>query len=163
MTENRFFQQFNSNIKFTYSCLDRVICRGYIRTMFSVANIVFLLRNLGFTKVSNGVFRLLRGQLKKHVQKRAKKFNIPILWWDNHGGGKNGSKSEYVEKTYLIKAKKEGLFGPLCILKSSENVRTAWSRELKKKNGKFYPQLYICNKPVSQYYIYIYDKDFGLC
>ena len=163
MSDNKFFQQFSSNIKFTYSCFDRVICRGYIRSMFSVANIVLLLRNLGFTKISNGVLTLLRDQLKKHIEKQAKNHDIPILWWNNYGGGKNGSKSAFVEKNYLRRAKKEGHFGPLCIIKSVENVRTAWSRQLKKKNGKYYTGLYMCNKPVSQYYIYIYDRNFGLC
>ena len=163
MLDNRFFQQFNSNIEFTYSCFDRIICRGYIRSMFSVANIVLLLRNLGFTKVSKGVLDLLRDQLKKHISKRAEKFNIPILWWKNCGGGKNGSKSKYVEKNYLKKAKKDGRFGPLCILKSAENVRTVYGRQLKNKKGKFYDRLYMCNMPVSQYYIYFYDINFGLC
>lgn len=161
--QNQFINQFESNIKFSYSSFDRVIVRGYIRSMFSVSNIVVLLRNLGFKNIGIGIFRLFRDQLKRHIEKKASSYGIPVLWWNSVDGGKNGSKQEYVERHFLNKAKKERKFGPLCIIKASENVKTAWSRQLQRKNEKFYNQLYMCNKLISQYYIYIYDKVFGLC
>jgi len=43
---NAFLQQFSANIKFDYVCFDRVIIRGYIRSLFFEAGIVLFLRNL---------------------------------------------------------------------------------------------------------------------
>jgi len=56
---NSFVQQFSSNIKFKYSCFDRVILRGYILWLFFPAGVVHFLRAMGFKKLSNGVMRLL--------------------------------------------------------------------------------------------------------
>ena len=56
---NSFLNQFSENIKFKYFCFDRVIIRGYILCLFFPAGVVRLLRALGFTRLSNGVMRIL--------------------------------------------------------------------------------------------------------
>ena len=62
--KNAFVQQFSENIKFKYSCFDRVILRGYILYMFFPAGVVRFLRLMGFRKLSNGVMRILTDQLR---------------------------------------------------------------------------------------------------
>ena len=90
---NSFLNQFSENIKFKYFCFDRVIIRGYILCLFFPAGVVRLLRALGFTRLSNGVMRILTdlpavlkaqllqaGQLNAHIQKVARNNDIPIHW-----------------------------------------------------------------------------------
>lgn len=66
---NFFLQQFGPNIKFSYFCLDRVILRGYIRSLFFAGGVVTLLRALGFKQLTNGVMRILTDQLNSHPVK----------------------------------------------------------------------------------------------
>lgn len=158
MHTNGFTEQFSSHIKFVYSFFDRLIIRGYIQGMFSTGNVITLLRNLGFNQHNNGIIKLLAEQLGSHIKKESERLSVPILWRENLGGNEI-SMQEYVEDNYLQKGK----FGSLCIIKVMENVCTYWNREVMTKSGKPFNKMYWCKKPVSQYYIYINDKDFGLC
>ena len=56
---NSFLNQFSENIKFKYFCFDRVIIRGCILSLFFPGGVVRLLRALGFTRLSNGILRIL--------------------------------------------------------------------------------------------------------
>jgi len=85
--KNSFVKQFDQNIKFNYSCFDRVILRGYIIRLFFAGGIAVLLRALGFNSLSNGVMRILTDQLNSHIEKIAKAQNIPIHWWPSVNGG----------------------------------------------------------------------------
>jgi len=156
--KNGFTEQFDPHIKFVYSFFDRLIIRGYIQGMFDPKNVIVLLRNLGYSKHTNGVIKLLAEQLGSHIKKEAENKGVPILWRENIGG-KNVCMQSYVEQNYL----KEGQFGTLCIIKSMENVGTYWNKDITTKEGKLFTKMYWCNKPVSQYYIYINDKALGLC
>jgi hypothetical protein len=156
--KNGFTEQFDSHIKLIYSFFDRIIIRGYILPMFDPKNAISLLRNLGFSKHTNGVIKLLAEQLGAHIKKEADNKGIPILWRDNLGG-KDMSMQSHVEQNYL----KQGVFGTICIIKSLENTGTYWNKDITTKEGKIFTKMYWCNKPVSQYYIYINDKDLGLC
>jgi hypothetical protein len=77
---NSFLNQFSENIKFKYFCFDRVIIRGYILFLFFPGGVVPLLRALGFTRLRNGVLRILTDQLNAHIQKMARNKDIPIHW-----------------------------------------------------------------------------------
>ena len=58
---NSFINQFSENIKFNYTCFDRVIIRGYILKFFSLACVVLFLRAMGFSRKSNtGYFTELK-------------------------------------------------------------------------------------------------------
>jgi hypothetical protein len=93
-------KQFVQNIKFNYSCFDRVILRGYIIRLFFAGGIAVLLRALGFKSLSNGVMRILTDQLNSHIEKIAKARNIPIHWWPSINGGTDGAKQKYVQEKY---------------------------------------------------------------
>ncbi len=157
---NSFLQQFSDNIKFNYTCFDRVIIRGYIRSLFFEAGVVLFLRAMGFRRLTNGIMRIFTDQLNAHIKKQADKKGIPILWWPSVGGGVNGAKLRYVEKHYAAKYQGKGNF-VYCIIADKEPVRTFVSRELRTKSGKPFQRLYSCRKPVKQYYIYFHDQVLG--
>lgn len=154
---NSFVQQFAGNIKFNYTCFDRVIIRGYIRNLFFEAGVVLFLRAMGFHTLTNGVMRIFTDQLNAHIKKQADKMEIPVLWWPSAGGGVNGAKLRYVEKNYAAKYRGQGNF-VYCIIADKEPVRTFVSRGLKTKSGRLFHRLYSCRKPVKQYYIYFHDQ-----
>jgi hypothetical protein len=158
--KNDFLEQFSENMKFSYTCFDRVIIRGYIRNFFFTSGVVLFLRSLGFHKVSKGVLRILTDQLNSHIKKEADKHHIPIEWWPAVDGGTNGNKLRYVQKHYAKKYKGMGNF-TYCILTDNEPVQTYSSKEVTTKRGKKFHRLYKCRKPVKQYYIYFHDKVLG--
>ncbi len=158
--KNSFVQQFSENIKFKYSCFDRVILRGYILCMFFPAGVVRFLKLMGFRKLSNGVMRILTDQLNAHILKVAQARKVPIHWWPSTGGGKDGAKQKFVQEKYARHddGKGDHLY---CILTDKEPVKTFACREFISKNGKEYEKIYDCRKPVKQYYIYFHDQLLG--
>ena len=92
---NSFLNQFDSNIKFSYFCFDRVILRGYILPLFFEAGVAKFLRAMGFNRLTNGVMRILTDQLNSHIEKLAQKRNIPVHWWPSVGGGTDGAKQTH--------------------------------------------------------------------
>jgi hypothetical protein len=156
--DNQFIQEFSEHIKFSYSFFDRVIVRGYILKLFRPASVIALLRNLGFSNHSNGVFKLFSDQLNSHIKKVALKNNIPLLWRENYGG-KDLEMQSFVEENYYRKDK----FGAICIIKSLEFMGCFWNKQVNTKSGKFHTNMYWCKKQVTQHYIYFNDKTLGLC
>jgi len=157
---NSFVQQFSQNIKFQYSCFDRVILRGYILKMFFPAGVIMFLGLMGFRKFSNGVMRILTDQLNAHIMKVAGAKGVPVHWWPSVDGGKDGAKSKFVQDKYARHDQDKGdrLY---CILTDKEPVKTFACRELISKSGKKYEKLYDCRKPVKQYYVYSHDSLLG--
>lgn len=158
--KNSFLNQFQKNIKFNYHSFDRVIIRGYIRSLFFTAGIVRLLRLLGFYKASSGTMRLLTDQLNSHIKKTAEKHNIPIHWWPSLGGGIDGAKLRYVQEKYADK-NKSNRDKVYCIITDKEPTRTFAAREFLSKKGNPFTKIYKCRKPVKQYYIYVHDSLLG--
>lgn len=156
--ENKFTSDFKDHIKFSYSIFDRIIVRGYIIGMFRPANVIVLLRNLGFSKHSNGVFKLLSDQLNNHIKKLATKLDVPILWRENHGG-KEMEMQSYVEENYFDPNK----LGVICIIKSLEFMKCYWNKQIKTKNNAFFTKMFWLKKQVTQHYIYINDSVLGFC
>ena len=159
---NEFVKQFENNIKFNYTCFDRVIIKGYILKFFSIGVIVNFLKSMGFSKRHNGVLRIFTDQLNDHIQKEAKKDNIPIKWWPAIGG-KNGAKLKYVEKYFNKRYKplKKSTDHVFCIITDKEPVQTISSKEVRSIKGRLYNKFYKVRKPVKQYYIYFHDSVLG--
>jgi hypothetical protein len=168
---NIFLNLFSKNIKSVYSCYDRVIARGYILWMFSPANLICFLRKQGFNKHSNGVMRVFTDQLNAHVEKEAKRINVPIIWWASEfngqekgkqrkKGGRNGDKLEYVETYYAAKSKHRGDH-VFCIIADMESEFSYATREQISKKGAPYEKMYECRKIVKHYYIYFHDRLLG--
>jgi hypothetical protein len=158
--KNSFINQFSENIKFNYTCFDRVIIRGYILKFFSLACVVLFLRAMGFSRKSNGIMRIFTDQLNSHISKQAAKHEAQIFWWPSMDGGVNGAKLRFVEKAYADKFNGRGNH-VFCIITDKENVRTVAARDFVSKKGRKYQRLYQCRKPVKQYYIYVHDAVLG--
>jgi len=153
-----------NHINFSYSCLDRVVFRGYIRNLFVEGSVINLLRNLGFKKHSNGVLKTLTDQLNSHIKKVADNIGIQIHWWGNKEKEKYHSKIDLVQDIYRKElAKTHKTDKVICIIKSIENTRTFANRDVQTKAGKMFTKMFSCFKFVSHYYIYIQDKELGLC
>jgi len=154
----------NNHIKFTYSSFDRVVFRGYIRGLFREGGVINLLRNLGFRNHSNGVIKTLTDQLNSHIKKTAEKLGVVIHWWGNSEKAKYAHKLDLVEDVYRKELKKKHPKSKvICIIKSLENTRTFANKTITTKAGKLFTKMFSCFKFVSQYYIYIYDQELGLC
>ncbi len=158
LLQNKFTSDFSSHINFSYSFFDRIIVRGYIRSMFRPASVITLLRNLGFSKHTNGIFKLFSDQLNSHIKKLAVKFEVPILWRDNHGG-KEMEMQSYVEEYYFNQKK----LGVVCIIKSLEFMSCYWNKQLTTKKGSLFTKMFWMKKQVTQHYIYINDSELGFC
>jgi len=138
--------------------------------MFSPANLICFLQKRGFDRHSNGVMRIFTDQLNAHVEKEAKRVNVPIIWWasecgsGNDGkkkrGGKNGDKLEYVETHYAQKSKHRGDH-IYCIIADMESEFSYATRQLSNKKGEPYEKMYKCRKIVKHYYIYFHDRLLG--
>ncbi|ASB50281.1 hypothetical protein CDL62_14610 [Alkalitalea saponilacus] len=154
---NTFYKQYKEHIALTYNCFDRLVFNGYILGTYKDSNIVQLLKNLNFSKLTNGVVRCLTDQLNAHIKQYAIHNNIPVIWWDSIGGT-NGDKKQYVLDNYY-KKQPIGIDKVLCILTTKEFVKSATVREFDRKEGTGkYNRLYITEKPIKQYYIYLHDK-----
>ena len=160
--KNTFYKQYEDHISFAYSCFDRLVFNGYIQGTYKDSNILQLLKNLNFNKLTNGVIRCLTDQLNSHIKQYATTNNIPIIWWDSIGGT-NGDKKQYVLDNYY-QTPPFGKNKVLCILTTREFVKSATVREFDRKEGKGkYNRLYITEKPIKQYYIYLHDRELGFC
>ena len=89
VNNTKFINQFSENIKFNYTCFDRVIIRGYILKFFSTACVVLFLKAMGFPKKTNGVMRIFTDQLNSHIPKQAKKLGAQIYCFTNAGNRLN--------------------------------------------------------------------------
>ena len=157
-------EKLGDHINFSYSCVDRVVFRGYIRNLFVEGSVIYLLRNLGFKKHSNGVLKTLTDQLNSHIKKTSDKLGVSIHWCGNDEKGKYDHKLDLVQDIY-----RKGLTNThngdkvICIIKSLENTRTFANKDIKTKAGKIFTKMFSCFKFVSHYYIYLQDKELGLC
>ena len=157
---NDFEKQFSNRIKFSYTCFDRVVIRGYIRKFFGIGSLIYILRHMGFRTVSNTVFRKFTDMLNQHIAKASKKHDIPLIWWRSVNGGTNGAKLHYVEKHHMKRFKGKCNF-TYCILMDNENTKTFTSREFFTEAGRKHHKIYRVKKPVKHYYIYFHDKVIG--
>jgi hypothetical protein len=153
-----------NHIDFSYSCFDRVVFRGYLCNIFVEGSVINLLRNLGFRNHSNGVLKTLTNQLNSHIKKVSERMGVVIHWWGTSEKSKYHSKIDFVNDVYkreVHKIRKSDKV--ICIIKSIENARTFANKDIKTNKGKMFTKMYSCSKFVSHYYIYIHDKELGLC
>jgi hypothetical protein len=127
-------------------------------------SVIKLLRNLGFNTHTNGVLKSFTDQLNSHIKKTADQMQVPIHWWGTAEKSKYNSKQDFVKELYAGEInKKQKTDKVICIIKATESTRTFANKTVKTKSGTDCLKMYSCNKFVSQYYIYIHDKELGLC
>lgn len=156
--------QLQDHIDFSYSSFDRIVFRGYLPGLFVEGSVIKLLRNLGFSSHTNGVLKSLTDQLNSHIKKTADELQVSIHWWGEAEKSKYNSKLDFVKEHYASELnQKRKNDKVICIIKATENTRTFANKIVKTKAGNDTLKMYSCNKFVSQYYIYIHDKELGLC
>jgi hypothetical protein len=117
---NDFLPQFSQNIKFSYSCYDRVIIRGYNRSLFTCGGLVHLLKAMGLRIFSPDVLRTFTNRLNNHIAYAAARHRIPVIWWPSvckkkkgkkspKNDGNNGDKLKYVQKHFVRRYKEKGI------------------------------------------------------
>lgn len=154
----------DKHIRFSYSSFDRIVFRGYLPSLFVEGSVIKLLRNLGFDNHTNGVLKSLTHQLNSHIKKTANQMDVPIHWWGSIEKAKYNSKQDLVKELHGSEInKKQKTDKVICIIKATESTRTFANKTVKTKTGADCLKMYSCNKFVSQYYIYIHDKELGLC
>ena len=154
----------DKHIGFSYSSFDRIVFRGYLPSLFMEGSVIKLLRNLGFNNHTNGVLKSLTDQLNSHIKKTADQMQVPIHWWSSTEKSKYNSKQDFVKELHGSEInKKQKTDKVICIIKATESTRTFANKTVKTKSGTDSLKMYSCNKFVSQYYIYIHDKELGLC
>ena len=154
----------DKHIGFSYSSFDRIVLRGYLPSLFVEGSVIKLLRNLGFSTHTNGVLKSLTDQLNSHIKKTADQIQAPIHWFGTAEKSKYNSKQDFVKELYSSEInKKQKTDKVICIIKATESIRTFANKTVKTKTGADCLKMYSCNKFVSQYYVYIHDKDLGLC
>jgi len=127
--KNSFINQFSQNIKFNYTCFDRVIIRGYILKFFSLACVVLFLRAMGFSRKSTGIMRIFTDQLNSHISKQTAKHGAQIFWWPSINGGVNGAKLRFVEKAYADSFSGQGNL-MFCILTDNVNFSHVFLKQI---------------------------------
>jgi len=161
---NKFTEDLGEHIDFSYTCFDRIILRGYIMGLFMEGSIIHLLRNLGFTKHSNGVLKSLSDQFNSHIKKVSDKTGVTVHWWGAKEKSTYHSKIDFIKDRYKDRIDTSQRSSKIiCIIKAVENSRTFANKEVTTKSGKKFTKMYSCNKFVSHYYIYIHDETLGLC
>jgi hypothetical protein len=159
-----FLSQLDQHIRFSYSSLDRVVFRGYLPNLFVEGSVISLLRNLGFTNHSNGVFKTMTDQLNAHIRKTADQLGVSLHWWGSSEKAKYHSKQDFVKDLYDAQLKgKQKSDKVVCIIKATESARTFANKVIKTKSGADHTKMYSCSKFVSHYYVYIHDHKLGLC
>ncbi len=161
---NTFTENLSGHIDFSYTCFDRILLRGYITGLFMEGSVISLLRNLGYTKHTNGVLKSLSDQFKSPIKKVSEKMNVSIHWWGVEEKSTYHSKLDFVKERYKNQIDDfQSASQIICIIKAVENSRTFANKEVRTKTGKTFIKMYSCNKYVSHYYIYIHDGTLGLC
>jgi len=187
---NNFVPQLSENINFTYTCFDRVIVKGYIlgnlRRLIFAGQMILFMRSMGLKYVTEGLLKILTGQIRAHIEFEASKYGIPIIWWpeivnppqkrkrvqgkkrkrrkkrvNRKKKGIQGAKQKYVIKNYVKKCLKPVGNHVYCILTDMERAKTF--KQEKNPSNKKRPYFYDSHVPVKHYYIYFQDKYLGLC
>ena len=144
-------KELEKHILFNYISFDRVVLRGYIQGLFVEGSVIKMLRNLGFTKHSNAVLRLLTDQLNSHIKKTAQKNSIEIHWWGAEEKKTYHSKIDLIQAKYKPElSKKNKKSKIIAIIRAVENVRTFANKEITIKSGKKFTKMYAVNKFVSE-------------
>lgn len=145
---NSFVEHHASNIRFQYSCFDRIVLNAVIPVLQQPPSIVwFLKERRSAGKLTSGYFRAISGDYHRWVEALGDRWNVPIV-----EPPKGVRREEWVEP-YFQHRQEPGL---AVILKSREAARVAVSRATQGQ-----PHIEMQPRFVWQYYFYLRDNDFG--
>ena len=122
---NAFYEHHKNNIRFHYSCFDRVLLNATIQPFQRPERVVgFFTEYSNLYPVSRDVLRDISTQFHNWAKNRSQKWNVPIL------EAPDGRRDEFVEP-YFKRAQTDGV---VCIIKDREPARILISIGNKKEN-----------------------------
>lgn len=94
------------HIRFSYSCFDQVVFRGYLCNLFVEGSVINLLRNLGFRNHSNGVLKTIAEQLNSHIKEVSGRMGVVIHLWGAAEKAKYNPMIDFVNDVYKREVRK---------------------------------------------------------
>ncbi len=135
-------------IRFSYSCFDRILLNAVIQVLQYPASVVGFLRHRRQVRdITPGYFRSVSTDYHEFVQRLAVERRVDIV-----EPAKGVRRDEWVEPYFRRLGGRDGL---AVILKSRENARVAVSFP---RQGN---HVELCQRFVWQYYFYLHDAQFG--
>lgn len=151
-----FVALFESMIRFTYHCFDRIVIHGYLTSLTRASNVVYFFRFVvGEKQVTQGVLKKCTDQYKNWVEAFLLNHEVPVKW------AEKGVRKEEETRPFLDSMEKSGRFGVYFAYRSMEQGPTY--RCIKPKYECNDPDHVILKKHRSRYtYYYFYIRDEAL-
>ena len=147
---NAFLTHHHEQVRFHYSCFDRILLNGCVQLLQIPVNIVCFFRDQRQQAITRTLFRTLSGRYHNWVQDYATQHQIPIVRPDQF---EEERRENWVEGFYQ---QRQGQAGVAVLLKSRENARLAVAQGTKGQ-----PHVELVNRFVEHYYFYLEDPEFG--
>jgi hypothetical protein len=114
---------FSKEIKFQYSCFDRIVINCYILHLLWEANVVHFFKKVNnVAKITKEVMQKRTTEYKQWVESYAKNRKIPIVWAEKENGRPKRKEDQVLP--FQKKAQKKSLTGVYYIIKSQEQGLT---------------------------------------
>lgn len=147
---NPFLFHHQKQIRFHYSCFDRILLNVCVQLLQIPVNIVCFFRDHRQQALTRNTFRAISRQYHDWVQQYAHQHHIPIVRPNDFDDPR---RENWVEGFFQ---QRQGQAGIAVILKSREQARIAIAHG---EHGK--PHIELTNRFVEQYYFYLDDPQFG--
>jgi hypothetical protein len=147
---NPFLFHHQDQIRFHYSCFDRILLNVCVQRLQMPANIVCFFRDQRQRGVDRHLFRALSGHYHDWVARYAAEHHIAIV---RPADFEAERREQWLEGYFQ---QRQGQPGVAVIVKSRENARIAVAQGNPDK-----PHVELLNRFVEQYYFYLDDPEFG--
>jgi hypothetical protein len=138
------------------TCVDRVICAGYIAGLQSEGMVVRFLVHRGYEIPSPVGFRTIHERLVDQINRFAGENALPVVRFER------GVSKEAVAKPYLEAAERAGTEGVVLIGKAQERLPGGW-RGFRRGGSDSHPHFVYRRQAlyVDHYYFYVFDREWG--
>jgi hypothetical protein len=145
---NAFVAHHQDQIRFSYSCFDRILLNAVVQVLQYPASVVgFLRQRRQVSDITPSYFKSVSSDYHGFVQQLAQERRVEIV-----EPPKGVRRDEWIEPYFQRLHGRDGL---AVILKSRENARVAVSFP---RQGN---HIELCHRFVWQYYFYLHDANFG--
>ena len=151
----------NNHTLFKLECWDRMFFTWRFPMLMSEGGAAVAIKRVFNVVVAvSFIFKPLRDMLVNRMSELAAEHETDVIWLPSTNQKKDEIATEYLEKFHATK-KEEGV---VCIVKAQEKQRVLGTRTEKATDGtdRKRASLYFTKNMVNQYYVYFWDKDWGL-
>ncbi|MGH7746699.1 MAG: hypothetical protein ACREQ5_18380, partial [Candidatus Dormibacteria bacterium] len=138
------------------TCVDRVICQGYIGGLQSEGMVVRFLAHRGYPIPSPVGFAHIHERLIEQINAFAAASGIEVVRFQR------GACKEDIARPFLDAAQRDGTEGVVFIGKAQERLPGAW-RGFRRGGSDSHPHFVYCRQTlfVDHYYFYVLDREWG--